>query len=73
MAIQYIDFPMDNHKVLFSDMVALIKSRNLSAIGFGGAVMFSLMIPVLNFVVIPAAVCGASIFWVKEFKDRPTD
>lgn len=68
MAVQYIDFPMDNHKIIFKDMMTLIKARNLSAIGFGGVVMFSLMIPILNFIVIPAAVCGASIFWLKEFK-----
>lgn len=73
MAIQYIDFPMDNHKVVFKDMLALIKSRNLSAIGFGAVVMLSLMIPVLNFIVIPAAVCGASLFWVKELKERTPD
>ncbi len=68
MAIQYIDYPMDNHKIIFKDMITLIKKRNLSALGFGAVVMFALMIPVLNFVVIPAAVCGASLFWVKEFK-----
>ena len=70
MAIQYIDYPMDNHKIIFKDMLALIRTRNLSAIGFGAIVMFSLMIPILNFIVIPAAVCGASIFWVNEFKQR---
>lgn len=72
MAIQYIDYPMDNHKVIFKDMISLIKSRNLSALGFGAVVMFSLMIPIFNFIVIPAAVCGASLFWVKEFKQRST-
>jgi CysZ protein len=70
MAIQYVDYPMDNHKIVFKDMLSLIKSRNLSAIGFGAVVMLSLMVPVLNFVVIPAAVCGASLFWVNEFKDQ---
>ncbi len=70
MSIQYVDYPMDNHKISIKDMIALIKKRNLSAIGFGGVVMFSLMIPILNFVVIPAAVCGACIFWVKELKDK---
>jgi len=68
MAIQYIDFPMDNHKIMFNDMLSLIKKRNLSAIGFGGVVMLCLMIPILNFVVIPAAVCGATLFWTEEFK-----
>jgi len=68
MAIQYVDYPMDNHKILFKDMIVLIKQRNLSAIGFGAVVMLSLMIPILNFIVIPAAVCGASLFWVKELK-----
>lgn len=70
MSIQYIDYPMDNHKISMKDMIALIKTRNLSALGFGGVVMFTLMVPILNFVVIPAAVCGASIFWVKELKDK---
>jgi len=70
MSVQYIDFPMDNHKIIFKEMMALLKTRNLSAIGFGAIVMFSLMIPILNFIVIPAAVCGATIFWVKEIKER---
>jgi CysZ protein len=70
MAIQYIDVPMDNHKIIFKDMLNQIKARNLSALGFGAIVMFSLMIPILNFVVIPVAVCGATIFWVKEIKDK---
>jgi len=68
MAIQYIDYPMDNHKIAFKNMLSLLRSRNLSALGFGTLVMLSLMVPILNFIVIPAAVCGASIFWVNELK-----
>ncbi len=69
MAIQYIDFPMDNHKIAFKNMLDQIRTKNLTALGFGAVVMFSLMIPVLNFVVIPAAVCGATLFWVNELKE----
>lgn len=68
MAIQYVDYPLDNHKISIKDMLAMLKARNLSSLGFGAVVMLSLMVPILNFVVIPAAVCGASIFWVKELK-----
>jgi CysZ protein len=70
MAVQYLDYPMDNHKISFKDMILLIKDRNLSALGFGAIVMLSLMVPILNFIVIPAAVCGATIFWVEELKDH---
>lgn len=69
MAIQYLDYAMDNHQVVFKDMLAFLRTKRLTSLGFGAIVMLCLMVPVLNFVVIPAAVAGSSIFWVREFKE----
>ena len=41
------------------------------ALGFGGAAMAALAIPLVNFLVIPAAVAGATILWVERLDRRP--
>ncbi|HBC34520.1 MAG TPA: sulfate transporter CysZ, partial [Marinobacter adhaerens] len=38
----------------------------LSAFGFGLPVALAAMVPVLNLFVVPAAVCGATAYWVRE-------
>ncbi|OMH28133.1 sulfate transporter CysZ [Motiliproteus sp. MSK22-1] len=67
MAIQYCDYPMDNNRVSFSDLRSNLKTRRLSSLGFGGLVSLGMVIPVLNLLIMPAAVIGATIFWVEEF------
>ncbi|GGO77254.1 sulfate transporter CysZ [Marinobacterium nitratireducens] len=66
MSIQYCDYPMDNNKVSFGQMKQLLKSERLTAVGFGGLVQVGMMIPLLNLVLMPAAVVGATLYWVEE-------
>ncbi len=68
-AIQYIDYPMDNHKVPFSEVVSQVKQRRGGSMGFGTMVMLLTMIPVVNIVVMPAAVAGATNLWFDHIKD----
>ena len=44
----------------------LLKARRLTSVGFGGLVQLGMMIPVLNLVLMPAAVVGATCYWVEE-------
>lgn len=67
MAIQYCDYPMDNNRVRFGEMKRLLKTQRLSSLGFGGLVSAAMMVPVLNLLVMPAAVIGATLFWVEEY------
>lgn len=67
MAIQYCDYPMDNNRVSFRDMKDSLKQRRLTSVGFGGLVSVGMMIPLVNLLVMPAAVIGATIFWVEEY------
>lgn len=67
MAIQYCDYPMDNNSVSFGRMRQLLKSRRLGALGFGGLVSAGMMLPLINLLIMPAAVVGATLFWVEEY------
>ncbi|MAA65925.1 MAG: sulfate transporter CysZ [Alteromonadaceae bacterium] len=66
MSLQYVDYPADNHKVSFDTLRSGLASRRLSALGFGLPVALAAMVPILNLFVVPAAVCGATAYWVRE-------
>lgn len=68
LAIQYCDYPFDNHKVKFNDMRNNLKQKQSKAYGFGALVSIFTTIPILNLIVMPVAVCGATAMWVAEFK-----
>lgn len=66
MAIQYIDYPADNHKLGWNEMLAWLKSKRWQSLSFGGIVYAALLIPGVNLLMMPAAVAGATLFWVRE-------
>ncbi|MNZ46681.1 putative sulfate transport protein CysZ [compost metagenome] len=66
MAIQYIDYPADNHKLGWNEMLAWLREKRWQSMGFGGSVYLVLLIPVVNILMMPAAVAGATLFWVRE-------
>lgn len=66
MAIQYIDYPADNNKMSWQDMLAWLREKRWQSLGFGGITYLALMIPLVNVVMMPAAVAGATLFWVRE-------
>ena len=70
MSLQFVDYPMDNHRLAFRDVRDACAARRLSTIGFGGTVAFFTGIPLINLVVIPAAVIGATLLWCEELRPR---
>lgn len=68
MAIQYGDYAADNHQTDFHRFRTLLSARLWSSLGFGGIVILGLMVPVLNILVMPAAVVGGTLFWVEELR-----
>ncbi|MDF2155941.1 sulfate transporter CysZ [Vibrio sp. CAU 1672] len=69
LAIQYCDYPFDNHRVPFNEMRYKMKRKQHKAYGFGVLVSVFTTVPILNLIVMPVAVCGATAMWVSEFKD----
>jgi CysZ protein len=66
MAIQYCDYPMDNNKVSFRQMKVMLAERRLTSLSFGAIVQIGMMIPLVNLIMMPAAVIGATLFWCEE-------
>lgn len=68
LAIEYLDYPMGNHNYSFTAIKSTLRQQRMLALGFGTAVMCFTLIPIINLVVMPAAVAGASKLWVREIK-----
>jgi len=70
MAIQYADYPFDNHKVSFVMMRKTLATRFGKNITFGMIISFCTTIPLVNFIIMPIAVCGATAAWVDIYKKQ---
>lgn len=68
MAIQYVDYSYDNHKLEFDEMKYDLRAQKGLSFSFGTIVMVFSMIPVINFLVMPVAICGATLMYVERFK-----
>lgn len=68
MAIQYCDYPFDNHKVPFETMRQCLSKDRKIHLQFGGLVSVLTMIPIVNLVIMPIAVCGATAMWVDHYR-----
>jgi CysZ protein len=66
LSLEYFDYPMGNHDLSFADQKKRLGERQGLALGFGGSVMVLTTIPLINFVVMPLAVAGATIIWVEQ-------
>lgn len=62
MALEYMAYPLENEGLLFSEQKQLLKSMRLGALSFGGIAVLGLTIPLLNIIVAPAAVIGATVY-----------
>lgn len=72
LAVEYSDYPMGNHGLKFREMRARLRRRRTLGLGFGAAAAGMTLIPVVNFIVMPSAVAGATALWVRELsKERP--
>lgn len=70
MAVQFIDFPADNDQVDFRPMLVKMKANRSNCLAFGGATIFLLSIPLVNLLTIPAAVAGATKFWLERIESN---
>ena len=71
LALQYVDYPMGNHGFRFSAMRSGLRRRRLLGLTFGAATAGMTLVPILNFIVMPSAVAGATALWVRELRAEP--
>ena len=68
MGMEYFDYPYSAHHVGFRQLVAESKKYRALLTGFGLTVMAAMLVPLLNLIVMPAAVAGATAMWVARYE-----
>ena len=70
MAVEYVDYPMGNHGMGFQIQRRALSENRLLALGFGGAVLTLTAVPIINLIIMPAAVAGAAVMWVEKLSPQ---
>jgi CysZ protein len=73
LSLEYFDYPMGNHDLVFDEEKRQLRERRGIALGFGGGVMVLTSIPIVNFITMPVAVAGATLLWVEQFQPNQID
>lgn len=66
LSLQYTDYPMGNHELFIKEELGLLRKNRAMSLGFGGTLTVLMMIPIVNFFVMPVGVAGGTAFWVKQ-------
>jgi CysZ protein len=72
MAAQFADYASENQQQSFRFTLQQLARARARALGFGACVSFTLAIPFLNFLVVPAAVVGGTLLWQSINEDNPS-
>ncbi len=67
-AMDYTSYGFENNHVSFKNTRTSIASHKTVCLSFGLAAWVGLLIPFLNLVMIPAAVCGGTLLWHERLK-----
>jgi CysZ protein len=71
--MQYLDYPMDLYGISIKHMRKIMAQNKGLCMGFGAAIMFFAMIPLVNFIIIPVSVAGAALMFAREFPELKKD
>jgi len=68
IAIEYCDYPMSNHDIVFEKQREKLAENRQLIYGFGVGAMLLTLIPILNFIIIPVSVAGATSMYIGSIK-----
>ncbi len=72
LAMEFMAYPLENEGLLFVEQKELLKTARIGILSFGGITMLGLTLPVLNIIIGPAAVIGATIY-LYEMREKPLE
>lgn len=70
LAVQFVDYPAENRQQPFQATLDRLKTNRIAALAFGACATGVLMIPLLNFLLIPVAVAGGTLLWHRLDDER---
>ncbi|MCJ8313295.1 MAG: sulfate transporter CysZ [Saccharospirillaceae bacterium] len=62
-ALQFLDYAADNENISFKQMRLLLNKNKAKTYSFGLIVWAAMMVPILNFILIPVIVIAATRYW----------
>ncbi|GMR18150.1 MAG: sulfate transporter CysZ [Gammaproteobacteria bacterium] len=68
LILEYIAYPADNAGLNFKEARVRVRRQRMMALGFGAAVLLVTIIPLVNFLIMPAAIAGATALWVDHLQ-----
>ncbi len=69
-ALDYTSYSFENNRISYKETRATLKQHKLPCLSFGLVTWLALMIPVINFMIVPIAVCGGTILWKQRMRDQ---
>ena len=72
MAVQFADYGSESQHQTFRFTLQRLSQARFRALGFGACVSFTLAIPFVNFLVLPAAVVGGTLLWKSITEETPS-
>jgi CysZ protein len=70
MSLQYAAYSFENHGILAPEQRIRLAQHRWMSLGFGGTVLVVSLLPIVNFLAMPAAVAGATLMFVREFREN---
>jgi CysZ protein len=67
--LEYMDYPMSQQNLEFKTQRGMLKKRKILSYSFGSAVNVATLIPIANFLVMPAAVAGATALGLEKYEN----
>jgi len=68
LALEYICYPSDNHEWKFKTIRASMREKRWGTLVFGGTISLAMMVPLINLLIMPASVAGATLYWHRELR-----
>lgn len=69
LALEYLDYPLGNHQLGFPAVRRYARLHRGRALGFGAVALLASTVPLINLLVMPAAVIGATVLVVEAGRD----
>lgn len=71
LAIDYLDIPADNRGLTFKQSLKQIQKHPMRHLIFGFSVYLACLIPLVNFLVVPAATIAGTLLWHRSRNENP--
>lgn len=72
-ALDYTSYGFENNRISFKNTRQSVAKNKVLCLSFGLATWIGLLVPFLNLLIIPAAVCGGTILWHERLKPEFSD